>query len=123
MRRGNAELRAHRDPVPLGDALGALTECARSGQGNLLELAIVAARARATVGEISEALEKVFGRHKADIHSVSGVYARRFGNLTGTIAEVRQRAEEFLAREGRRPRILIAKLGQKAVWSKYNQLN
>jgi methylmalonyl-CoA mutase len=107
-----AELRAHRDPVPLNAALGALTECARSGQGNLLELAIVAARARATVGEISDALEKVFGRHKADIHSVSGVYARRFGNLTGTIAEVRQRAEEFLAREGRRPRILIAKLGQ-----------
>ena len=106
------ELRAHRDPVPLNAALGALTECARSGQGNLLELAIVAARARATVGEISDALEKVFGRHKADIHSVSGVYARRFGNLTGTIAEVRQRAEEFLAREGRRPRILIAKLGQ-----------
>jgi methylmalonyl-CoA mutase len=107
-----AELRAHRDPVPLNAALGALTECARSGRGNLLELAIVAARARATVGEISDALETVFGRHKADIHSVSGVYARRFGNLTGTIAEVRQRAEEFLAREGRRPRILIAKLGQ-----------
>ena len=107
-----AELRVHRDPVPLNAALGALTECARSGQGNLLELTIVAARARATVGEISDALEKVFGRHKADIHSVSGVYARRFDNRTGTIAEVRQRAEEFLAREGRRPRILIAKLGQ-----------
>jgi methylmalonyl-CoA mutase len=107
-----AELRAHRDPVPLNAALGALTECARSGQGNLLELSIVAARARATVGEISDALEKVFGRHKADIHSVSGVYARRFGNRTGAIAEVRLRAEEFLAREGRRPRILIAKLGQ-----------
>ena len=107
-----AELRAHRDPVPLNVALSALTECARSGQGNLLELSIVAARARATVGEISDALEKVFGRHKAEIHSVSGVYARRFGNRTGSIAEVRLRAEEFLGREGRRPRILIAKLGQ-----------
>ena len=107
-----AELRAHRDPVLLNAALDALTECARSGQGNLLELSIVAARARATVGEISDALEKVLGRHKAEIHLVTGVYSRRFGNRTGTIAEVRQRAEEFLAREGRRPRILIAKLGQ-----------
>ena len=107
-----AELRAHRDPVPLNAALGALTECARSGQGNLLELSIVAARARATVGEISDALEKVFGRYKAEIHAVTGVYARRFGDRTGTFAKVRQRVEEFLAREGRRPRILIAKLGQ-----------
>jgi methylmalonyl-CoA mutase len=107
-----AELRAHRDPAALGAALNALTECARSGQGNLLELSIAAARARATVGEISDALEKVFGRYKAEIHEVTGVYARRFGDRTGAVAKVRQRVEQFLAREGRRPRILIAKLGQ-----------
>src|SRR4029453_6617007 len=93
-------------------ALSALTECARSGQGNLLELSVAAARALATVGEISDALEKVFERYKAEIHEGTGVYARRFGDRTGAVAQVRQRAEQFLAREGRRPRILIAKLGQ-----------
>jgi methylmalonyl-CoA mutase len=107
-----AELRAHRDPAALGAALKALTECARSGQGNLLELSIAAARARATVGEISDALEKVFGRYKAEIREVTGVYARRFGDRTGAVAQVRKLVEQFLAREGRRPRILIAKLGQ-----------
>jgi methylmalonyl-CoA mutase len=107
-----AELRTHRDPAALDAALKALTECARSGQGNLLELAIAAARARATVGEISEVLEKVFGRYKAEMHEVTGVYARRFGDRTGAVAQVRKRVEQFLAREGRRPRILIAKLGQ-----------
>jgi len=107
-----AELRAQRDPVALRAALSALTECARSGQGNLLELSVAAARARATVGEISDALEKVYGRYKAEIHEVTGVYARRFGDRTGAVAQVRQRAEQFVAREGRRPRILIAKLGQ-----------
>jgi len=78
----------------------------------LLELSVAAARARATVGEISDALEKVYGRYKAEIHEVTGVYARRFGDRTGAVAQVRQRAEQFVAREGRRPRILIAKLGQ-----------
>ncbi|MBV8297556.1 MAG: cobalamin-dependent protein, partial [Acidimicrobiia bacterium] len=107
-----AELRAQRDPAAVNAALKALTECARSGQGNLLELSIAAARARATVGEISDALEKVFGRYKAEIHEVTGVYARRFGDHAGTVARVRKQVEEFLAREGRRPRILIAKLGQ-----------
>jgi methylmalonyl-CoA mutase len=107
-----AELRAQRDPAAVNAALKALTECARSGQGNLLELSIAAARARATVGEISDALEKVFGRYKAEIHEVTGVYARRFGDRTGAVAQVRKRVEEFLTREGRRPRILIAKLGQ-----------
>ncbi|HYY30775.1 MAG TPA: methylmalonyl-CoA mutase family protein, partial [Chthoniobacterales bacterium] len=106
------ELRAQRDPAVLESALRALTECARSGEGNLLELSIAAARAKATVGEMSDALEKVFGRYKAEIHQVTGVYASRFGDRAGAVAKVRQRAEEFLAREGRRPRILIAKLGQ-----------
>jgi methylmalonyl-CoA mutase len=78
----------------------------------LLELSIAAARARATVGEISDALEKVFGRYKAEIHEVTGVYARRFGDRSGAVAQARKRVEQFLAREGRRPRILIAKLGQ-----------
>jgi len=107
-----AELRSHRDPKAVEAALGTLTECARSGNGNLLELTIAAARARATVGEMSDALEKVFGRYKAEIQEVKGVYARRFGDRTGAIAKVRQQVEEFLAREGRRPRILVAKLGQ-----------
>ena len=107
-----AELRAHRDPKAVDAALGALTECARSGSGNLLELTIEAARARATVGEMSDALENVFGRYKAEIHDVKGVYARRFGDRVGAIAKVRQQVEEFHAREGRRPRILVAKLGQ-----------
>ena len=107
-----AELRSHRDPTALESALRALTECARSGQGNLLELSIAAARAKGTVGEISDALEKVFGRYKAEIHEVTGVYAPRLGERAGAVAKVRQKTEQFLAREGRRPRILIAKLGQ-----------
>ena len=77
-----------------------------------MELSIAAARAKATVGEISDALEKVFGRYKAEVTQVTGVYAARFGGRTGAVAKVRQRTEEFLGREGRRPRILIAKLGQ-----------
>jgi methylmalonyl-CoA mutase len=107
-----AELRSQRDAAALESALYALTECARSGQGNLLELSIVAARAKATVGEISDALEKVFGRFKAEIHQIAGIYAARFGEHAGAISNVRQRTEQFLATEGRRPRILIAKLGQ-----------
>jgi len=107
-----AELRSQRDPAALNSALNALTECARSGQGNLLELSIAAARAKATVGEISDALEKVFGRFKAEIHEITGVYAQRFGEHAGAVANVRKRTEQFRAQEGRRPRILIAKLGQ-----------
>ncbi|HUO06919.1 MAG TPA: methylmalonyl-CoA mutase [Phycisphaerae bacterium] len=107
-----AELRSQRDPAVLSAALNALTECAKTGQGNLLELSITAARAKATVGEISDALEKIFGRYKAEIHEVSGVYARRFGDRSGAVAQVRKRVEAFLSHQGRRPRILIAKLGQ-----------
>jgi methylmalonyl-CoA mutase len=107
-----AELRSQRDPAALNAALNALTECAKTGNGNLLELSIAAARAKATVGEISDALEKVYGRYKAEIHEITGVYARRFGDRSGAVAQVRKRVDEFLARRGRRPRILIAKLGQ-----------
>ena len=107
-----SELRARRDPAALESALRALAECARSGEGNLLELSIAAARAKATVGEISDALEKVFGRYKAEAREVAGVYASRFGERAGAVAKVRQRTEQFMARTGRRPRILIVKLGQ-----------
>jgi methylmalonyl-CoA mutase len=107
-----AELRSRRDPAEVGAALHALTEAARSGEGNLLELAIAAARARATVGEISLALEEVYGRHRAERHEVTGVYARRFSDRKGAIARLQARVEQFLRNEGRRPRILVAKLGQ-----------
>jgi methylmalonyl-CoA mutase len=106
------ELRAGRDQAGVDATLNALTEAARSGEGNLLELAIDAARRRATVGEISMALEKVYGRHKAEMVEIAGVYARQFGERKGAIATVQRRVERFLEREGRRPRILIAKLGQ-----------
>jgi methylmalonyl-CoA mutase len=107
-----AELRGQRDGVALESALRALTESARSGEGNLLELSIAAARAKATVGEMSDALEKVFGRYNAEVREVTGIYASRFGERAGAVAKVRQRTEQFMAQTGRRPRILIAKLGQ-----------
>ena len=88
-----------------------MTEIARSGDGNLLACAVNAARARATIGEISDAIERVSGRHKAVIRSVSGVYSSNFSN-SEEIDEVKMMAEDFLENEGRRPRILIAKMGQ-----------
>jgi methylmalonyl-CoA mutase len=105
------ELKKTRDYAEVSRALAELTEAAESGKGNLLELAVEAARARATLGEISEAIEKVSGRHKAVIRSVSGVYSSSFSNEE-EIEEVKDMAEEFLKNEGRRPRILIAKMGQ-----------
>jgi methylmalonyl-CoA mutase len=83
-----------------------------AGHGNLLALAIDAARARATVGEISDALERVFGRHRAEIRAVSGVYRREAGAMSDRVAQVRARVELFEHEEGRRPRILVAKVGQ-----------
>src|SRR5204863_1389041 len=91
--------------------LEALTRSAESGQGNLLALAIDAARARATLGEISFALEKVLTRHKASIRTVSGVYQSEYGQ-NQEIEQVRRLTEQFAEREGRHPRILIAKMGQ-----------
>ena len=106
-----AELRAGRDGGVVRPALEALTRSAHDGQGNLLELTIAAMRARATVGECSDALEKVWGRYRADSQRVSGVYGARFErdpNWQTLKAEV----DSFARTEGRRPRILIAKLGQ-----------
>ena len=104
-------LKAERDPQALDAALTALRNGA-AGNGNLLALAIDAARARATVGEISDTLENVFGRHRADIRAVSGIYRREAGAMGDKVAAVRRRVEAFETEEGRRPRILVAKLGQ-----------
>ncbi|MBG9448728.1 methylmalonyl-CoA mutase [Cytobacillus firmus] len=104
-------LKASRDNEKVAEALEAITKAAESGEGNLLELAVNAARVRATLGEISEAIEKVASRHKAIIRSISGVYSSAFSNEK-EIAEVKQMTDEFLENEGRRPRILIAKMGQ-----------
>ena len=105
------ELRASRDEATCRASLAALTAGAKSGQGNLLELAVTAAQARATLGEISDALEAVFGRYQAQIRSISGVYRQEFGT-DATVEQVKVKIAAFEAREGRRPRVLIAKLGQ-----------
>lgn len=104
-------LRKERDPKKLEAALTALTNGA-SSNGNLLALAIEAARAKATVGEISSALEKVFGRHRAEIKAISGVYKREVGTMSDTVERVQKLVSEFETNEGRRPRILVAKIGQ-----------
>ncbi len=104
-------LKAERNPDKVQAAVDALTRAAQSGEGNLLALAVDAARARATLGEISFALEKVFNRHKAVIRTVSGVYQSEFGQ-NPQIEQVRQLTDQFAAKHGRRPRILIAKMGQ-----------
>ncbi|MGD9845072.1 MAG: methylmalonyl-CoA mutase, partial [Variibacter sp.] len=105
-------LRSDRSEDEVRKSLDALTASAKSGKGNLLSLAVDAARAKATVGEISLALEKVFGRHRADIRAISGVYRREAGTMSDAVARVIAHAEEFEANEGRRPRILVAKIGQ-----------
>jgi methylmalonyl-CoA mutase len=105
-------LRAERDPARVAASLNALTEAARAATGNLLELAVDAARAQATVGEISLALEKVFGRYEAPVRVVRGVYAAAVGAGHAATQEVRRLVEQFEQAEGRRPRILIAKMGQ-----------
>jgi methylmalonyl-CoA mutase len=104
-------LKAERDPAALQEALDALTRAADRGNGNLLALAVDAARAKATVGEISSALEKVFGRHRAEIKAITGVYKREVG-MTGAVERVRTSVEAFESAEGRRPRLLVAKIGQ-----------
>ncbi|MDR4936387.1 methylmalonyl-CoA mutase [Rossellomorea marisflavi] len=105
------QLKETRDEDAVQKALHDLFETAASGNGNLLDRAVAAARARATLGEISDAVEKACGRHKATIRSISGVYSSNFSNEQ-EIREVQGMAEEFLENEGRRPRILIAKMGQ-----------
>ena len=105
------KLRAERDSDAVNAALDALTECARTGKGNLLELSIDAARKRASLGEISYALEKVYGRYKAKINLISNVYSSQTkSNDRFKLAQ--QMTDEFAKREGRRPRIMVAKMGQ-----------
>jgi methylmalonyl-CoA mutase len=104
-------LKAERDPKATEAALGALTNGATSG-GNLLALAIDAARAKATVGEISDALERAFGRHAAQIRVISGVYKREAGAMADRLAQVEDMVSAFATNEGRRPRLLVAKVGQ-----------
>jgi methylmalonyl-CoA mutase len=106
-----ARLRAERDETRTQTTLGALSEAASSGKGNLLALAIEAARARASLGEISTAMERAFGRYKATIRSISGVYGSEYSD-SEQIARVRALADAFAVEEGRRPRILVAKMGQ-----------
>jgi methylmalonyl-CoA mutase len=106
------ELRGNRDEQKLRAALDALTQRAGGGEGNLLALAIEAARARASVGEISDALERVWGRHEATIRAVAGVYSREMGEGAASLREVRALTDAFASEQGRRPRILIAKMGQ-----------
>jgi methylmalonyl-CoA mutase len=105
------QLRRDRNALEVKDALTALENCATSGKGNLLELAVDAARKRATLGEISDAMEKSFGRYKAAIKSISGVYSGEMKN-SKAFEEVRKLSDQFAASDGRRPRILIAKMGQ-----------
>ena len=106
-----AKIKGARDAARVRSALQALTEAARSGQGNLLGLSIEAVRARATVGEISDALETVYGRHRADIQKVTGVYAAAYDSAEGW-DKLKAEIAAFAEDEGRRPRVMIAKLGQ-----------
>ena len=109
------QIRATRDTGRVQAALDALTDCAASGQGNLLALSVEAIRARATVGEVSDALEKVFGRHRADIQKVTGVYAAAYQSEYDSAegwAKLQQEIAAFGEAQGRRPRVMIAKLGQ-----------
>ena len=106
-----AQIRATRDGAKVQACLAALTEAARTGKGNLLALSIDAMRARCTVGEVSDALEQVFGRHRADIQKVTGVYAAAYDSAEGW-AKLQGEIAAFADAHGRRPRVMIAKLGQ-----------
>ena len=105
------EIKASRDNEKVQASLEALTQSAKTGQGNLLELAVEAARHRVTLGEISDALEKEFGRYKAEIRSFTGVYSKEMDKDT-SFEKARALADQFATIEGRRPRIMIAKMGQ-----------
>ena len=106
-----AKLRANRNQEEVDRWLAAITRSLETGEGNLLEFAVEAARARARLGEISDAVEKASGRHKAVIRSISGIYSSEFAE-EDIIEEVRRMTDEFEEREGRRPRIMVAKMGQ-----------
>jgi methylmalonyl-CoA mutase len=105
------ELRRTRNAVAVQESLAALTRCAETGEGNLLELAVVAARLRASLGEISIAIERAWGRYQAVTHTISGVYSAE-SKMDENFQKARQMADEFAAAEGRRPRLLVAKMGQ-----------
>jgi methylmalonyl-CoA mutase len=105
------QLKASRNRQEVEQTLNALTECARTGDGNLLALSVEAARKRATLGEISYALEKVFGRYQAVVRSISGVYSAE-SHMDKQFLKTRELADQFAREEGRRPRILVAKIGQ-----------
>ena len=105
------KIKAERDNSAVAHVLDALTEAAANKTGNLLELAVDAARKRATLGEISDALEKIYGRHKAIIRSITGVYGGEYGQ-SDEVTRVRKMTDDFAERAGRRPRIMIAKMGQ-----------
>jgi methylmalonyl-CoA mutase len=105
------ELKSKRDTQAVQKALENITRCAES-DGNLLEASIAAIRLRATVGEVSDAMEKVFGRFVATTQCISGVYASEYENNMGVIDAIRKRCQEFADKEGRRPRILMTKMGQ-----------
>jgi methylmalonyl-CoA mutase len=105
------KIRATRDGAKVQAALEALTAAAEQGEGNLLDLSIQAIRLRATVGEVSDALEKVFGRHRADTQKVTGVYAAAYDSAEGW-DKLKAEIDEFAQAQGRRPRVMISKLGQ-----------
>ena len=105
------KLKSERDDASVKESLKKITQAAESGEGNLLELAVDAARNRATLGEISDAMEEVFGRYQATIRSISGVYSSEIDD-DESFQKARQMADRFEKQEGRRPRIMVAKMGQ-----------
>lgn len=106
------KIKAERNNEKVAECLAALTKCAESNEGNLLALAVEAAKERATLGEISDALEKVWGRHKAVIRSIQGVYSAEMKGMNEDFEKARALADSFAEQEGRRPRIMVAKMGQ-----------
>jgi methylmalonyl-CoA mutase len=107
-----ARLKAERNDAEVQQALDALTRYAETGTGNLLEGAVQAARVKATVGEISYALEKVYGRHRAEVSAITGVYRAEMGRMDGSMNRIKELIDSFETEHGRRPRILVAKMGQ-----------
>jgi methylmalonyl-CoA mutase len=105
-------LKAERNEDEVRAALDALTRYAETGTGNLLEAAVEAARVKATVGEISYALEKVYGRHRAEVSAITGVYRAEMARMEGSMSRIKELIEAFETEQGRRPRILVAKMGQ-----------
>lgn len=106
------ELKANRNEALVQEKLNAMTRACETGEGNLLALAVEAARAHATVGEMSLAMEKVFGRHQAEIKTIQGVYIKEVNQGNSNVKDVQELVEKFIKENGRRPRILIAKMGQ-----------